>query len=126
MVRQKTLFADFAYKHILQCGSGDRPDSLGGIMVWPFNPQEPQYRDSYPPEYSLTPHVNWRWDVDYTAPLAGLPQVIVPIGQFRYESRITGEPDFLPITASIVGPPGEFVRLQIIHASENVVASKNM
>lgn len=26
----------------------------------------------------LTPHVNWRWDVDYTAPLAGLPQVIVP------------------------------------------------
>lgn len=30
------------------------------------------------------------------------------VGQFRYESRITGEPDFLPITASIVGPPGEF------------------
>lgn len=27
---------------------------------------------------SLAPHVNWRWDVDYTAPLAGLPQVIVP------------------------------------------------
>ncbi|UKZ72899.1 hypothetical protein TrVFT333_000536 [Trichoderma virens FT-333] len=108
MVRQKTLFADFAYKQILQCGSSDQSDSLGGIMVWPFNPQEPQYRDSYPP---LTPHVNWRWDVDYTAPLAGLPQVIVPIGQFRYESRITGEPDFLPITASIVGPPGEFVRL---------------
>lgn len=30
------------------------------------------------------------------------------VGQFRYESRITGEPDFLPIAASIVGPPGEF------------------
>lgn len=30
------------------------------------------------------------------------------VGQFRYESRITGELDYLPIAASIVGPPGEF------------------
>ncbi|KAL7895568.1 amidase signature domain-containing protein [Trichoderma sp. SZMC 28014] len=109
MVQQKALFANFVYKQILQSGdSSGAAGSLGGIMVWPFNPQKPQYRDSYPP---LTPHVNWRWHVDYTAPLAGLPQVIVPIGQFRYESRITGEPDFLPITASIVGPPGSDVML---------------
>ncbi|KAL7928350.1 amidase signature domain-containing protein [Trichoderma chlorosporum] len=109
MVQQKAFFANFAYKQILQSGDGSgAAGSLGGIMVWPFNPQEPQYRDSYPP---LTPHVNWRWDVDYTAPLAGLPQVIVPIGQFRYESRITGEPDFLPIAASIVGPPGSDIAL---------------
>lgn len=109
MVQQKAFFANFAYKQILQSGDGSgAAGSLGGIMVWPFNPQEPQYRDNCPP---LTPHVNWRWDVDYTAPLAGLPQVIVPIGQFRYESRITGEPDFLPIAASIVGPPGSDVVL---------------
>ncbi|EHK41963.1 hypothetical protein TRIATDRAFT_322099 [Trichoderma atroviride IMI 206040] len=109
MVQQKAFFANFARKQILQGGDGSgATGSLGGIMVWPFNPQEPQYRDNYP---SLTPHVNWRWDVDYTAPLAGLPQVIVPIGQFQYDSRITGEPDFLPIAASIVGPPGSDIAL---------------
>lgn len=50
MVQQKALFANFVYKQILQSGdSSGAAGSLGGIMVWPFNPQKPQYRDSYPP-----------------------------------------------------------------------------
>ncbi|KAM0464852.1 hypothetical protein ACHAPV_001843 [Trichoderma viride] len=50
MVQQKAFFANFAYKQILQSGDGSgAAGSLGGTMVWPFNPQRPQYRDDYPP-----------------------------------------------------------------------------
>lgn len=107
MVRQKDAFSRFVREKLIK-SAGKASDTFGTVMVWPFNPQEPQYRDTYPP---LTPHVNWRWDVDYTAPLAGLPQVIVPIGQYEYKSRITGNTEYLPICASVVGPAGSDIAL---------------
>ncbi|KAH7171286.1 amidase signature domain-containing protein [Dactylonectria macrodidyma] len=107
MVQQKDAFSRFVREKLIK-SAGKASDTFAAVMVWPFNPQEPQYRDAYPP---LTPHVNWRWDVDYTAPLAGLPQVIVPIGQYEYKSRITGNTEYLPICASVVGPAGSDIAL---------------
>lgn len=76
---------------------GQGAKDLSRILVWPFSPQEPMYRDDYPlyvitPSLfqvvlintSLTPRVNWKWDIDYAAPLAGLPQDIVPSTEFSF------------------------------------------
>ncbi|CAI6336796.1 unnamed protein product [Periconia digitata] len=59
----------------------------------------------------LTPHVNWKWDVDYTAPLAGLPQVIVPIGQYEYVSRITNALEKLPISVAVISARGSEIAI---------------
>ncbi|KAK1756627.1 amidase signature domain-containing protein [Echria macrotheca] len=76
---------------------------LGAIMIWPFSPQEPQYRDNYPP---VSPHVNWKWDIDFSGPLAALPQAVLPIGQFNYHSRVTDHIELLPTAVSVASPHG--------------------
>ncbi len=74
--------------------------------------------------------MNWRWDIDYIAPLAGLPQVVVPsmsealccidwssivplvadlkflVGQFPFFSRATQEIEYLPVCVSVVAAQG--------------------
>ena len=50
MLKQQKLLGSF-FKRIL---ASSVPSSAGdgafnSIMVWPFSPQEPQYRDNYPP-----------------------------------------------------------------------------
>lgn len=74
--------------------------------------------------------MNWRWDIDYIAPLAGLPQVIVPsmseaiscigwssivrlsliwnflVGQFPFFSRATQEIEYLPVCVAVVAAQG--------------------
>ncbi len=45
MLVRKKQFAQWLEAKILK---GDDHDSIGNIMIWPFSPQEPQYRDAYP------------------------------------------------------------------------------
>ena len=39
------VFAEWFENEVFQ---SDQKESLQSIMVWPFSPQEPQYRDNYP------------------------------------------------------------------------------
>ncbi|KAL1857017.1 hypothetical protein Daus18300_010463 [Diaporthe australafricana] len=36
----------------------------------------------------------------------GLPQIVIPIGQNPYESRVTDQTEYAPIVASLAGPRG--------------------
>lgn len=45
MLFKQGVFADWISEHVLQ---SMELDTLSTVMVWPFNSQEPQYRDNYP------------------------------------------------------------------------------
>lgn len=47
MVYRQRIFASWMSERILQNNGSDAQSSL---IIWPFNPQEPQYRDNYPPQ----------------------------------------------------------------------------
>ena len=90
MIKKQDVFRDWFRTAILTDYTAGPIDT---IWVWPFSPDAPIYRDGYPrlvisskqkPTYasnlnkSLSPHVNFKFDFDYSAPLAGLPHVILP------------------------------------------------
>lgn len=45
MLLKQEVFAGWISNHVLQSMEAD---TLPSVMIWPFNPQEPQYRDNYP------------------------------------------------------------------------------
>lgn len=40
------------------------------------------------------------------SPILGAPDIVVPIGEYEYESRITGLKQYLPVAINVVGLPG--------------------
>lgn len=46
MVYRQGIFATWMSERILQNNGSDAHSPL---IIWPFSPQEPQYRDNYPP-----------------------------------------------------------------------------
>ena len=45
MLVQQKIFTDWVQAKVLKV---DEQDLVKSIMIWPFSPQEPQYRDDYP------------------------------------------------------------------------------
>lgn len=41
------------------------------------------------------------------APILGAPQIVVPAGEMKYRSRISGRDEYLPVCVSIMGLPGK-------------------
>ncbi|KFY69161.1 hypothetical protein V496_00540 [Pseudogymnoascus sp. VKM F-4515 (FW-2607)] len=46
------------------------------------------------------------FDSNLHASLSGVPNIVVPIGQAKYMSKITGKTEYLPISASIISAKG--------------------
>ncbi|PHH71475.1 hypothetical protein CDD83_5164 [Cordyceps sp. RAO-2017] len=42
----------------------------------------------------------------FAAPLAGFPEVVVPVGEAAYRSAVTGRDEFLPVTVRIMAARG--------------------
>lgn len=76
------------------------------IMIIPVGPGQPVYRDV------VVPFVK-RYGIDplNLASLLRIPQLVVPIGQSPYESRVTGCTEHLPIACSIAGASGSDLML---------------
>ena len=59
MVFRQCIFASWMSKRIFQ---NDGFDAHSSLVIWPFNPQEPQYRDNYPPQVDapeISSEANW-------------------------------------------------------------------
>ncbi|KAL1980266.1 hypothetical protein VTN96DRAFT_4410 [Rasamsonia emersonii] len=80
-------------------------ESFNTIMVYPVGDPKPFYRDEYrkSPEHSS----GYRWNEreDHQASLAGVPAVVVPVGQAPFPSKITGESQLLPVHVSLMSGP---------------------
>jgi hypothetical protein len=72
------------------------------LVVLPIANVEPNYRDSTPPKIG----VQRGFDQLFVPPILGAPDVVVPIGEFPYHSRISNREEFLPVGVDVVGLPG--------------------
>lgn len=72
------------------------------LVVLPIAPVEPHYRD----ERTESPRYQCATDELFLSPILKAPDVVVPIGEVPYESRITGRQEWLPVGVNLVGAPG--------------------
>ncbi|KAM0463187.1 hypothetical protein ACHAPV_003314 [Trichoderma viride] len=87
-------------KYVLQA---DEDGCSETILVLPWTQGEPSYRD----EYGDRP--NWTgegWFFYFIAVYAGAPEVILPIGQTPYHSRLTKRQEWLPVAIGLMGARG--------------------
>ncbi|KAL8934633.1 MAG: hypothetical protein Q9216_005808 [Gyalolechia sp. 2 TL-2023] len=80
------------------------------IVVVPLGRPGANYRDVVPPpdQGKVAPtSYNPLW----FASILGLPQLVVPIGQNPYESKLSGQKEYAPIVGSIVGNKGSDLSL---------------
>lgn len=87
----------------------------GTVIVLPISESEPKYRD----EYRGGPWVGVEsgWHRNFISALSGCPELILPIGQIPYDSRVTKRSESLPVVGSFVGYPGSDNAIaKMIHA----------
>ncbi|KAJ8133575.1 hypothetical protein O1611_g61 [Lasiodiplodia mahajangana] len=82
-----------------KCGSN-------AILVLPVGPGQPIYRDIYIP-----PKAREGMDALSLGAFLRIPQIVLPIGQSKYKSRVSGREESLPIAGSIAGAPGSNLML---------------
>jgi len=98
-LQKQTVFSNWLKSRVMM-----QDDSLPAIMVVPMTTGDLTYRD----EYSMEPIgiSSTGWHSKLISSLAGLPQIVVPIGEFRFISKITCREAYLPIAISLIGAPG--------------------
>lgn len=107
-------FADNVLRADEKCGSS-------AILVLPVGPGQPIYRDIYIP-----PKAREGIDALSLGAFLRVPQIVLPskcidsgtctdyvltpflVGQSKYESRVSGREECLPIAGSIAGAPGTY------------------
>lgn len=112
-VRKLDVYRAWLLQHIFQ------PKST--LMVLPIAKVEPNYRDIMAHSPAILPDT----DQLYLPPILGSPDIVIPIGEVEYHSRITGNPDFLPVAINLVAAPGEDFRLLAV-ARETLKRSRRM
>ncbi|KAI1177466.1 amidase signature enzyme [Nemania sp. FL0916] len=81
------------------------------LVVLPVSNATPNYRDVV----SSSPEEQSALDELFLSPILGAPDIVVPIGDVPYESKITQKIEYLPVVANVVGAPGtDFQLLRII------------
>ena len=81
-------------------------DGFQKIMVYPVGDIEPLYRDEYRKPPNESAEYDWYQREDHQASLAGVPAVVLPVGQVAHPSRVTGKPQLLPVTISLMSGVG--------------------
>ncbi|KKA25283.1 hypothetical protein T310_0691 [Rasamsonia emersonii CBS 393.64] len=99
--KETEVFKNWIDAHIL---TRDASGASEAIMILPLGRPGPNYRDIVPPQ-NTGPAWYGGYDEDFFASMLGLPQLVIPIGQNPYESRISGRTEYFPIVGSIA--PGE-------------------
>ncbi|KAI1151518.1 amidase signature enzyme [Nemania diffusa] len=102
-LRELKVFRNWVANNVLQ---GDERCGSNAILVLPVGPGQPIYRDIYIP-----PKTREGIDALSLGAFLGIPQIVLPIGQSKYKSRVSGQEENLPIAGSIAGAPGSDLML---------------
>ncbi|KAK7993000.1 hypothetical protein PG988_001794 [Apiospora saccharicola] len=89
------LYREWLLEHIFR--------SKKTIMMLPIANVEPNYRDIASESPAILPST----DQLYLPPILGSPDVVVPIGEVSYMSRVTEREEFLPVAVNLVASPGD-------------------
>ncbi|KAF3385977.1 Glutamyl-tRNA [Talaromyces pinophilus] len=96
-VRRRKVFADWIHEQVI--GEAHKT-----IMVVPYGSPEPKYRDEAPPAGGNSGPSSY--NPNFFATILDLPEVIVPIGQIPFVSKVTKRTEYLPTVAGLVGEKG--------------------
>ncbi|CAG7975139.1 unnamed protein product [Penicillium salamii] len=94
------IFRTWFEKHVMLT---DQDGCSETILVLPWTQGQPSYRDEYRERPSW---IGDGWFFYFISVYAGAPEVIVPIGQTPYESRLTKRQEWLPVAIGLVGARG--------------------
>ncbi|PCH35594.1 amidase signature enzyme [Wolfiporia cocos MD-104 SS10] len=95
-IANKTLFEDWFTGTVLPA---DSPRSCSeSIMIYPQSSGETVYRN----QYLRPPVLPYGFSSGRIAVFAGVPDMVVPVGEAPYTSKITGKTEYLPVTVSFV------------------------
>lgn len=95
-IQRLEVYKTWFLQHVLQVGA------RGAIIVLPIANVEPNYRDKTPG----APFSQSGFDPLFLSPILGAPEIVVPIGQLPYQSRISHREEQLPVAVSILSAPG--------------------
>ncbi|KAF4450024.1 Amidase signature domain protein [Fusarium austroafricanum] len=91
-------------------------DSATETFVFlPVANAEPVYRD----EILASPEKQSALDQLFVPPILGAPDIVIPIGEIPYHSRISDQTEFLPVVANLVGAPKR--DLQLLQVVESIL-----
>ncbi|XDG08253.1 hypothetical protein ABKA04_007868 [Annulohypoxylon sp. FPYF3050] len=85
------------------------------LVILPVAKAVPNYRDTI----STSPEEQSALDELFLQPILGAPDIVVPIGDIPYTSKITQDVKYLPVVANIVGAPKK--DFQLLQATEKVL-----
>ncbi|KAF2416418.1 amidase signature enzyme [Tothia fuscella] len=101
----KTIFQKWTEANLLT-PMPDTDHCSSALFIHPIYPGTPNYRDNYPASSPKKAGIWFGWNQYGVSQLAGVPEVVVPVGQVNYTSRITGTTKFLPVAVSINAAAG--------------------
>ncbi|KAF5542031.1 amidase signature domain-containing protein [Fusarium phyllophilum] len=87
------------------------------LVVLPVAEVKPVYRD----EKVKSPENQSAWDELFLSPIVGAPDVVIPIGEMPYHSKISNKIEYLPVVANLVAAPGR--DHQLLEAVEAILES---
>ncbi|KAJ5640422.1 hypothetical protein N7528_000047 [Penicillium herquei] len=100
-MRRLEVYKEWLLEHILQT------QKRNALVILPITSQEADYRETPPPP----PTAPNAFDGIWLAPVTGSPEISVPIGELKYQSRISGNQEHLPVVVSVLGKPGSDMAL---------------
>lgn len=120
----KTIFKDWLETELL-APELDTAYCSSALLIHPIWGGVPSYRDNYP---SGDPTVSAPvWNQYSISQLGGVPEVVLPLGEVNYTSRVTETTKYLPVAVSINAAAGcdlMLYRLVEVLAEEGVIPSK--
>ena len=89
------------------------------LIILPVANAEPNYRDTM----SLSAEDRSVLNEKFMSPILGAADIVVPIGDIPYNSRITGRIEFLPVVANVAGAP--WTDMALLAAVEKIMRLSN-
>ncbi|KDQ63915.1 hypothetical protein JAAARDRAFT_165877 [Jaapia argillacea MUCL 33604] len=110
---RKEVFTNWTAEYVFRDDEASCSDS---ILVYPQSTGTTAYRD----RYFGAPTAPLGFSYGRIGPFAGVPDVVVPLGQAPYNSTITGQVEYLPVTISLVTRKGcDYMVLGLINELAN-------
>ncbi|KAF5009685.1 hypothetical protein FDECE_4131 [Fusarium decemcellulare] len=90
-------------------------ENMETLVILPVANAEPNYRD----EPSPSPKQQSALDQLFLPPILGAPDIVIPIGDVPYKSKISCRDEFLPVVVNLVGAPEH--DFQLLQAVETIM-----
>ncbi|KAF2110704.1 major facilitator superfamily domain-containing protein [Lophiotrema nucula] len=100
-------------------GSVFESDTHDTYMILPISNVEPNYKD----RKIEPPGKQYAYDSLYISPTIQAPEIVVPIGECTYDSRVSQREEKLPIAVSVVGNPDSTIVATLSAPISNSFAS---